>query len=104
MYDLKAVRLSARGNYVKFTDESEDALSAQRHLDRLTAPVIVAWGTQESPEFQRQGRDFADALNSAGKPSERIVAEAYNHFEIIETLANPYGRLGHTMLGLMKLA
>ena len=103
MYDLKAVRLSARGNYVTFTDESEDALSAQRHLDRLASPVIVAWGTQESPEFQRQGRDFADALNAAGKPGERIVAEAYNHFEIIETLANPYGRLGHAMFSLMKL-
>jgi len=104
MYDLRAVRLSARGNYVKFTDDSEHALSAQRHLERLTAPVIVAWGTEESPEFQRQGRDFADALDAAGKPSERIVAEGYNHFEIIETLASPHGVLGHAMLGLMKLA
>jgi len=104
MYDLRAVRLSARGNYVTFTDDSEHSLSAQRHLDRLTAPVIVAWGTEESPEFQRQGRDFADALDAAGKPSERIVAEGYNHFEIIETLANPHGVLGHAMLGLMKLA
>ena len=104
MYDLEAVRRSARGNYVTFTDASEHALSAQRHLDRLTAPVIVAWGTEESPEFQRQGRDFADALEAAGKPSRRIVAEGYNHFEIIETLANPHGLLGHAMLGLMKLA
>jgi arylformamidase len=98
MYDLKAVRLSARGTFVKFTDESEHALSSQRHLDRLTAPIIVAWGTQESPEFQRQGRDFAAALEAAGKPMQRLVADGYNHFEIIETLANPYGLLGHAML------
>ena len=38
MYDLKPVRLSARSNYVKFTDEMEQALSSQRHLDRLNAP------------------------------------------------------------------
>ena len=36
MYDLKPVRLSKRSKYVKFTDEMEQALSAQRHLDKLT--------------------------------------------------------------------
>jgi arylformamidase len=103
MYDLEAVRLSARSTFVKLTDESEHALSAQRHLERLTAPVIVAWGTQESPEFQRQGHDFAAALEAAGKPMQRLVADGYNHFEIIETLANPYGLLGEAMLQQMKL-
>jgi len=42
MFDLKPVRLSARSSYVKFTDEMEHALSSQRHLDKLNAPVIVA--------------------------------------------------------------
>jgi arylformamidase len=103
MYDLQPVRLSARSAFVTLTDESEHALSPQRHLERLTAPVIVAWGTQESPEFQRQGRDFAAALEAAGKPMQRLVADGYNHFEIIETLANPYGLLGHAMVQQMKL-
>ena len=35
MFDLKPVRLSARSSYVKFTDEVEQALSPQRHLDQL---------------------------------------------------------------------
>jgi arylformamidase len=103
MYDLKPVRLSARSRFVTLTDESEHALSPQRHLERLRAPVIVAWGTQESPEFQRQGRDFAAALEAAGMPMHRLVADGYNHFEIIETLANPYGLLGHALLGQMQL-
>jgi acetyl esterase/lipase len=38
MYDLKPVRLSKRGNYVKFTDEMEQALSAQRHIDNIKYP------------------------------------------------------------------
>src|SRR5215467_1459784 len=62
MYDLKAVRLSKRGNYVKFTDEMEEALSAQRHIDRIHTPLVLAHGTLETPEFQRQTRDFAAAL------------------------------------------
>ena len=103
MYDLKPVRLSARGSYVKFTDEVEHALSTQRHLDKLTAPLIVAYGTLETPEFQRQTRDFAAAAKAAGKPVALLVAEGYNHFEIIETLANPLGLLGRAALEQMKL-
>jgi arylformamidase len=103
MYDLKAPRLSARSSYVTFTDEAEQALSAQRHLDRLDAPVVVSHGTLESPEFQRQARDFVAAVRAAGKPVTFLVGEDYNHFEIIETLASPYGLLGRAALELMKL-
>jgi arylformamidase len=104
MYDLKPVRLSKRSEYVAFTDEMEHALSAQRHLDRINCPVILAHGTLETPEFIRQTRDFAAALRSAGKPVELLVAEGYNHFEIVETLANPYGVLGRAVLEQMGLA
>jgi arylformamidase len=103
MYDLKPVRLSARSNYVKFTDEMEQALSTQRHLDKLNTPVIVAHGTLETPEFIRQTRDFAAAVKAAGKPVQLLVADGYNHFEIAESLANPYGLLGRAALEQMKL-
>ena len=103
MYDLKPVRLSARSSYVKFTDEIEHALSSQRHLERLNCPVMVAHGTLETPEFQRQTRDFAAAVKAAGKPVQLLVAQGYNHFEIYETLATPYGLLGRAALEQMKL-
>lgn len=104
LYDLKAVRLSARSAYVNFTDEIEEALSPQRHLSDLNAPVIVAHGTLETPEFQRQSRDFAAAIKATGKPVRLLVGEGYNHFEIIETLASPYGLLGRAVLEQMKLS
>ena len=103
MYDLKPVRLSARSNYVKFTDEIEQELSAQRHIDRLNCPIVVAHGTLETPEFQRQTRDFAAAVKAASKPVEFLVGESYNHFELLETLASPFGLLGRAALKLMKL-
>jgi arylformamidase len=103
MYDLKPVRLSKRSQYVSFTDEIEEELSAMRHIDRLNCPIVVAHGTQETPEFQRQARDFAAAVKAAGKPVAFIVGEGYNHFEIQETLASPYGLLGAEVLKLMKL-
>jgi len=104
LFDLKPVRLSARSSYVKFTDEMEQALSSQRHLDKLNAPVIVAYGALETPEFQRQSRDFAAAVKAAGKPVQLLVGDGYNHFEIPETLANPYGILGRAVLEQMKLS
>jgi arylformamidase len=103
MYDLKPVRLSARSKYVKFTDEMEQALSPQRHLDRLNAPLIVAYAALDSPEFQRQSRDFAAAVKADGKPVQLLVAQGYNHFEAPETLGNPYGLLGRAVLEQMKL-
>jgi arylformamidase len=103
MYDLKPVRLSKRSKYVNFTDEIEQELSAQRHIDRLHCPIIVAHGTLESPEFQRQARDFAAAVKAAGKPVTFLVGESYNHFEMRETLASPYGLLGRAVLEQMKL-
>ena len=104
MYDLKPVRLSKRSEYVQFTDEIEQALSSLRHLDKLNAPIIVAYGTQETPEFQRQSRDFAAAVKAAGKPVELIVGEGFNHFEMQETLGNPYGIAGRAALKLMNLS
>jgi arylformamidase len=103
MYELTPVRLSKRSSYVAFTDANVERLSAQRHIDRLNAPLVLAYGTCETPEFQRQTREFHAAVQAAGKPAELIVAEGYNHFEIFETLANPYGVLGRAALKLMGL-
>jgi arylformamidase len=103
MYDLAPVRLSKRSSYVKFTDAMVEKLSAMRHLEELHTPLIVAHGTCETPEFKRQTREFADAVKAAGKPAELIVGEGYNHFEMCETLANPYGLLGRAMLKQMGL-
>jgi arylformamidase len=104
MYDLKAVRLSKRSKYVNFTDEIEEALSSQRHLDKLNAPIVVAYGSQETPEFQRQSREFAAAVKAVGKPVELIVGEGFNHFEMQETIGNPYGIGGRAALKLMGLS
>jgi arylformamidase len=103
MFDLKPVRLSKRSEYVKFTDQVEHALSAQRHLDKINCPVTLVYGSLETPEFQRQSRDFAAAVRAAGKAVQIVVAPGYNHFEVNETLASPYGFFGRAVLEQMKL-
>lgn len=103
MYDLKPVRISKRSSFIEFTDEMEDAMSSQRHLDQLRAPVVVTYGTNETPEFQRQNRDFAAAVKAAGKSVELIEAPNYNHYEMGKSFGNPYGPSGRAALSLMKL-
>jgi arylformamidase len=103
MYDLRGPRLSKRGEYVKFTDEMEEELSPQRHLDRILSPMVVLYGTRETPEFQRQSREFAAALETAGRSVELVVAQGCNHFELAETLASPDGYVGRAALRQMKL-
>jgi arylformamidase len=104
MYDLTPVRLSARSRYVAFDDATVAVLSPLRHLDRLHAPLVVAYGTCETPEFQRQNREFAAVVEASGRVVELLVGEHYNHFELPETLGNPYGLLGCAALDLMGLA
>jgi arylformamidase len=103
MYDLAPVALSKRSSYVKFTAAMIERLSGGRFIDGLQTPLVLAYGTCETPEFQRQSRDFAAALKAAGKPVELIEGPAYNHFELLETLANPYGLAGRAMLRQMQL-
>ncbi len=104
MFDMTAVRLSWRRTYVKFTDAMADAMSAQRHIDKLNAPAVITYGTFETPDFQRQSRDFAAAIKAAGKPVELIEAPHYAHLEMAESLGNPYGPNGRAALAMMKLA
>ena len=104
MYELAPVRLSWRRSYVNFTDAMADAMSSQRHIDKLHAPIVVTYGTFETPDFQRQSRDFAAAVKAAGKPVQLIEAPNYAHLEMAESLGNPYGPNGRAALALMKPA
>ena len=101
MYDLKPVRLSARSSYVKFDDRIEHELSPILHLSRLRCPVVVAYGERDSPEFQRQSREWAEALRALGRLHALVVGAGLNHFELPETLADPRSPLGRAVLALL---
>ena len=103
IYELMPVALSSRSSYLKITTDDKQALSPYRNLAQVRAPLLLAYGSLETPEFQRQAVDFFAALQDAHKPSQLLLAEGYNHFEILETLANPYGLLGRAVLAQMEL-
>jgi arylformamidase len=98
MYELRPVLLSARSAYVKLTPEEEDEFSAIRHIDRLRCPVTIAYGSKESPEFQRQGRTFAVALRDRGAAVQELVLDGLNHFEGIRSMIEPQSPLARQVL------
>lgn len=98
IYDLGPLRQTSRSKYVHIDDRIERQLSPIHHVASLTSPLLLYVGSKESPEFQRQAQDYAKAAAQVGNPIEVNVAEAYNHFEIAETLGNPYGLLGRHLL------
>ena len=74
-YDLAPVLLSSRRDYIHLSAEEAEALSPVRHTARITAPLLVAWGTAESPEFIRQGEAMAVATGA-----RRFVLDGLHHF------------------------
>ena len=51
--------------------------------------VALAYASNDSPEFQRQSREFAAALERIGRLRRLVVGEGHNHFELPETARQP---------------
>jgi len=96
VYDLLPVRLSARNEYVRLDERLEHEYSPIRHVDKIRCPVTVAWGEKEGEEFFRQSKEFAEKLDAP-----TILGKNLNHFEIIETLADPRSPLGRAALNML---
>jgi arylformamidase len=95
-YDLLPVRLSARNEYVRLDERLEDEYSPIRHAERIRCPVTIAWAETEGAEFARQSREFAERLKAPV-----IFGKGLNHFEIIETLADPASPLGSAAIKML---
>lgn len=104
IYDLAPIQLSTHYAEFKFTNEIVESLSPQRQVQFLNTPLILAYGSLESPEFIRHSREFTAAIQEENKPVELMIGQGYNHFDLIETLANPYGILGRAALKQMGLS
>ena len=64
--------------------------------------LVLAWGTSESEEFERQSRELAAAWGRHGANTILAPIAGTNHFSVIETLADPGSRL--LTLALEQLA
>jgi arylformamidase len=80
-------------------------LSPGLHADRIGCPVIVAYAEHDTDEFQRQSREFAAALDRAGRLSKLMRVPGVNHFELMECFtdtAHPLVRAIFEQMGIRR--
>jgi arylformamidase len=103
LYELRPVVLSSRRSYVHLADDEVAALSPMRHLDRIKSPVTIVSADQDSPEFQRQSKVFASALDAMGLLKAHEVLFNANHFEEAQQLGHADTVVARAALRMMNL-
>jgi arylformamidase len=93
IFELEPCRLNYLNEKLRLTLDEQNALSPIRRLPAQSPPLILAFGTAELPELQRQSRDYDSARKAANLPSESLPLAGHDHFSIMEELANPDGKL-----------
>lgn len=88
IYDLEPMRLCYLNDKLRL-DEAEVERNSPMRLASSGKPLVLAYGTRELPELQRQSVDYAKVC----KGSRLLPMEGDNHFTILEKLAAPDGAL-----------
>ncbi len=106
IFDLEPIRLNYLNAKLRLDAEAARRLSPLSNGPLLnrplsnpparSAPLLLACGTGELPELQRQSAIYASAREQAGLPGRLACLHGHNHFTILEELARPDGAL--TML------
>lgn len=93
LYELEPCRLNYVNEKLKLTLDEQLALSPIRLPPVSSPPLIVAFGTGELAEMQRQSCEYAAARCEAKLPTEVVPLVGHDHYSILEELARPDGAL-----------
>lgn len=100
IFDVEPCRLNYLNTALKLTTDEQIKLSPIRQLPSHSGPLVLAFGTAELPELQRQSCEYDAARRAVGLPSELLPLEGHDHFSILEELASPRGRLADRLARL----
>jgi len=100
VFDVEPCRLNYLNDKLRLTADEARAMSPIHHLPTMSGPLVIAYGTAELPELQRQSLDYRRARETAGLPSTLLPLAGHDHFSILEELATPGGQLVAALSGL----
>ncbi len=102
IYDLEPIRLTYVNDPLDLDAETAHALSPLHHSGLASCPVRIVVAENETAEFHRQSRAYADRLREAGMEVVDEIYAGLNHFDIIlsERIVDDIERmaLGHSGL------
>ena len=101
IFDLEPIRLGELNDKLHLTAQEAQAESPLHRLGRAPKPVLVAYGTRELGELQRQSAAYAEAREAAGLAVLALPLEGKDHFTILAGLASPDGALTKALPGLL---
>lgn len=103
LYDLEPIRLNYMNATLGFTDETVAKFSPVHLQPTVNAPLVLAVGGNETPEFIRHNGMLPMSWGTTGLTFEEYVVPGLNHFTILEDFSTA-GRTLNTharqMLGL----
>lgn len=97
IFDLEPIRLCTLNEKLRL-DEDEARRNSPIYSAGFDKPLVIAYGTAELPELQRQSQEYAKAV----KRAKLQPLPGHNHFTILEELASPGGALTTLVRTLME--
>ena len=93
IYDLEPIRLCYLNEALAFTPDVVRRTSPARLAPRAPAPLLLALGAAEGPEYHRQTMELAAAWRAHEVPIELMDLEDHDHFSIVGELQSPFSAL-----------
>lgn len=99
VFDLEPIRHSYINEKLRL-DANEVRLLSPGLQKAVPKPFVLAYGTNELAELQRQSRDYGSKLAQTGSRTALEPLYGHDHFSILEELARPDGLLSRKALEL----
>jgi arylformamidase len=87
VFDLAPLVHTSMNEQIRLTPERARGLNLLAAPQQVLAPVVVAVGGAETPEFHRQSRALTEAWTSP-RPT-LLEVDGANHFTVLDALATP---------------
>jgi arylformamidase len=100
IYDLEPIRLSSLNEAIQMSWEEARQHSPLHQVPDSMPSVVLAFGTHERPEIQRQSTDYGSALCANGHHAVLLPVEGADHFSILETLSDGEGEVAKALRAL----
>ncbi len=89
LFDLEPLLQTEANQWLKLDRLRARQNSPIEHLRQTSADLVIGCGSEETGEFKRQSKIFADAWRARGFPLTEVQPEGYNHYTIIGETGRP---------------
>lgn len=102
LFDLEPLLLSEPNEWLQMDKDTAIRNSPVYSLAMSHQKLIITCGTEETNEFRRQSRDYAERLKEHGVQTSYFEMEGENHFSIIGRLADEDSELFKQIVEMVR--